>query len=628
MKKELLSEVKRINEIMGTSFSKNLLTETNIVDDILTRVTKIFDAGQRIVRNDFPNLIEFRFGKQAMTIEAREWELLQKFVRNQIPIEQLSPKALRFLGRLLATDQKFVDQLYRQQMVRFMEKTGAEEIDALKALKKEADDNHGGDLYSAMLKTFDDPEEPNSSVSEVLSSLLYNKVNMRMSKVSNNTFQPEVFRPKGTVSDVVSIYKSGALSTYLTLMKNWLTQWGKQGAKKREAEINELVVRIKQRLEKLGEAGESSKEAVDIEMDAIFNLVLAKKQKMLSQLRDDLDKYIFNNADIPEEIRKNFKEIPYVKQVYDDTIKSASATLKNQIFTAIDANLKSVPGIGQLYAPLSFGIKYVFLGEKYKGTLKDEFIDSFRRLGTKILYRSPYTPTELLSRTVAAGKTATLVEKAIAFAAVDGYLIPAVVEYVRGFIINSQIQELKKKVEVIKKLCKMGVFENCPETLEKLSNYTEAEFRQRLWDNVPIVKIFRGNFDWGSDILFFTYVDDIITSAWDVVDNFVFGDQDILDTWMKQAGEARNRLRDEVYDKYGYDISSDDFLEKASALLDKKYPNTRSGFIQSFRDLGSKEPDSEFIDLGNGQYEFGGLKYRFNQTDNENNVGDFEVIEE
>ena len=146
-----------------------------------------------------------------------------------------------------------------------------------------------------------------------------------------------------------------------------------------------------------------------------------------------------------------------------------------------------------------------------------------------------------------------------------------------------------------------------------------------MLNKIPILKPFRGDLK-GSDVLFFTYIDEVIEGAVDLWWDTEFSDQDILKKTVERVKGTANKYREQLK-MQGIDIDNVQVVQDWRALQSKKYDNSEPGFKSYIKDnTGQDTTGLQNLKLPNGNYEYWGDEYEW-KKDGLSNLGQFKIVE-
>jgi hypothetical protein len=632
MKREILQEIKRINEIMGVkSSAKILLEQPGVIADLI-------DKGRAIWKNiskspdSYTNATKYTIGD--INIPSQTYLRLKAFINNPYStISNLTNSDAFSLGRILSQDVPAVETLYQSQFKKVMLDKKISEEDLLKLIFKEARDKHNGDLAGALRSIFAEKKTVNgvdvldvTPSSELMAGMLYNKMLNRIQSVSTNTFTKEIVPAEGTIKNFVKNIEPAIIKAYREIYSSWFN-FGKD-KEWYTNKIKEIEARAQAKLgQRLG-SGAVDPQAVNREIRELFNFIVARKLSAQDKTNDLIKLYITDNPKIPQDVKDELETFGYVKAIKERLGKDIVNTATAQFNEAVQRNIESIPIMGGVLR----GIAKKANDKSYDfgNSLLEEFKKATKRFFWQATWSSPFTPAEALARSIALGRTATISERVLLYILMSNIFIPMVYQGIEGLLTNTEIQRLKEIVDAVKLACEKGVLVPCPEEdIKQLENYTREQFRQGMKEKMPYNHLLQSIKD--RDLLGIlgsvTWWDEIYTFGEEVIANYLFGDQTMLETFKKDLVKSSENINNHLR---ALGVNPDD-EKQVQALMDslnKTYKNNLESFNNSLRDASLSISDGDTKDLGDGKYSFDGETYKFKVTKPQTGEGIFEMLPE
>jgi len=622
MKKQILQEINRIHEIMGLESEKNLLLEQpKFWDDLIKGAREFWDKLSKSP-NSYNNPTLYKVGN--VEIPPNIYTKLKKFLAEPYSmLSELTEIESYWLGKILSQDVNKVEQLYQSQIRKTMSKTKASEEELLESIYKKARTDYSGDLRLALSHIFSDEQGQINNASELLSGILFSKIKNRIYSLGED-FKIEVFPIESVVKNWIKNNEPAIMKAFREIYFSWVTSFKKKDKDFFSNKIREIESKMQEKLSRVTDEGNPDPQAVNREVRELFNFIVSKKLSGQDNVAALIKLNIDDNPKIPQEVKDELNNMGYVKEIKKRLNKDIVNTTANQFLEAIQANLESFPLAGALLRPIALKIKdrkYQFWNEWLA-----DYGSGLMRFINQAAYKSPFSLDEALARSIGLGRTATFVEKVLAYYLVSNKIIPWLLQSAEGLYTNSEIQRLRLIVQTVKEACETGVLNPCPvDELEKLQSYTKEQFDKGMREKMPWLKLVKsiGHGDFFGILKSMTWIDDIYSFLNKIYETSIFGDQKIVDIYMEEIKNANLKIEQKLKEM-GVDPNDEAQIEKFRKLLNKTYPNTLEGFQNSFIDAGVSVNTGDCVPLGNGKYTFGGNTFIFKQK-NADGTGVFEM---
>lgn len=603
LKKEILAE--------QDGLAKYLIDQGKKIFKTIKASGRPFSNPTKAVINDFFE-IPYPTYKKILSVLKNEYSDLTMLSR----IESFT------LGRIVAQDTPTVETLYQKQFRKAMTELGVSEKELLEKIQQDSIDNFGGDLKKTLLSIFKNEGGQIDQSSEMLTGILYDKVSSRLKALSGK-FKPEIFPVEGTFKNWIKNMEPSIMKAFREIQGTWINP--KKDKEWIDDKLKEIESKIQEKTSRTIGMGSPDPQTAVREMRELLNFLMARRLSAGDDAKELIKLHIDDNPRIPKNLKDELKKFGY----YDEILKRLDADVTRvtakQMWESLVKNTQALPIIG---GPLKSIIKSWFIKDyKLFQNLGKDFAEGMGRFFLTVIYRSPYTPSEIIARSIALGRTATIVEKILAYIFWHNTVIPLALQLVEGAVTNTEIQRLKFIVETVREACLSGVLEPCPtEDLDQLENYTREQFWKGFKEKMPIGDAFEAIKDPNlKNILSsFTGIDEFYNFGANVVTNFIFGDQTIFQTYMSQLTEANKSIENSLR-SLGVDPKNKEDIMKLKGLLNKRYKNTLTEFVTSFRDTGMKINDQECEDLGGGKYSYDGSTYTFKVTNPTTGEGVFKM---
>lgn len=621
MKENLIVEVKRIHEIMGVKDSKKLLMEGPIIEELIKKTAKLVkDLG--VTPHNPRTAPEVpagytRVGKNL--VDSGTWIQIERVLSGQRLLTSLSDNAAFSLGRILAQDPDIVDSLYKEQMRRFMQTTKRDEATALRLIYNELPNNQN-DLRRTMTRIFNDPNDPNTQAANMLSGILYSKIEKRLVELSGTNFKIQVFAPEGPIKNIIKNLEPPITMAFRNIFGPWITNKNLDWFNDR---LSQIADRIEEKLNRRTSEGNLDPEEVIREVREMFNTIVARRLNSVKETDTLLDTYIWKNPNIPDKVKEELKTFGYVNEITEKLKGDISLTFNKQFLEWLKRSAQSIPLVGQILTPVAkkavYGKKYDFANEWLTDMVK-----TLKRTGNQIAYSSPFTFNEILARSAKNGKFATIIEKIIAYLGVHNFLVPAALQELQALYTNTEINNLKKQIKTFKDACEAGLLigDDCSQ-IDEIENYTMSQWWDGFFQKVPVLKLFGGDFE-GTDLLFFTYLDEVYKLIKNARNNLILGDQDLLQQYRKELTAIDEKYKKQIK-KWGVNPDNAEQIEELKQRMNIKYPNSPDGFKKSVLDAGG---DPNLISTEGEIYKWDNKTYKFIMKDPSTGQGIFEMEEE
>jgi len=629
MKREILQEIKRINEIMGVkSSAKILLEQPQLIADLI-------DKGRAIWKNiskspdSYTNTTRYTIGD--VNIPNDTYLRLKAFINNPYStISNLTNSDAFNLGRILSQDVPAVEALYQSQFKKVMLDKKISEEDLLKLIFKEARDKHNGDLAGALRSIFAEKKTVNgvdvldvTPSSELMAGMLYNKMLNRIQSVSSKTFTKEIFPNEGAIKNFIKNNEPAIMKAYREIWLSWLNP--KRDKAWYDNKIKEIEARLQAKLGQQLGTGSPDPQAANREMRELFNYIAARKLSAQDKTDDLIKLYITDNPKIPQNLKDELETFGYVQEIKKRLAKDIVKTTENQFVEAVTRNLESIPIIGAVLRGI--GKKMNDKSYEFFNSFLEEFKKATKRFFWQATWSSPFAPSEALARSIALGRTATMVERVILYVIVSNGFIPLIYQTFEALLTNTEIQRLKAMITAVKLACEKGVLVPCPEEdIKQLENYTREQFRQGMKEKMPYKHLLQGIKD--RDLLGIlgsaTWWDEIYNVGEEVFVNYIFGDQTMLETFKKQLVDSQENIHNSLR-ALGVDPNDEQQVQALMEALNKTYKNDLESFNKSLRDASLAISDGDTQDLGDGKYSYNGETYKFKVTKPQTGEGIFEM---
>jgi len=630
MKREILQEIKRINEIMGVkSSAKILLEQPQVIADLI-------DKGRAIWKNiskspdSYTNTTRYTIGD--VNIPNDTYLRLKAFINNPYStISNLTNSDAFNLGRILSQDVPAVEALYQRQFKKVMSDKKISEEDLLKEILKEARDKHNGDLAAALRSIFAEKKTVNgvnvmdvTPSSELMAGMLYNKMLNRIQSVSSKTFTKEIFPNEGAIKNFIKNNEPAIMKAYREIWLSWLNP--KRDKSWYDNKIKEIEARLQAKLGQQLGTGSPDPQAANREMRELFNYIAARKLSAQDKTDDLIKLYITDNPKIPQNLKDELETFGYVQEIKKRLAKDIVKTTENQFVEAVTRNIESTPIAGGILRPIALKAKLKGGYDMANAWLGD-FVQATKRFFWQATWSSPFAPSEALARSIALGRTATMVERVILYVIVSNGFIPLIYQTFEALLTNTEIQRLKTMINAVRLACEKGVLVPCPEEdIKQLENYTREQFRQGMKEKMPYKHLLQGIKD--GDLLGIlgsaTWWDEIYTVGEEVFANYIFGDQTMLETFKKQLVDSQENIHNSLR-ALGVDPNDEQQVQALMEALNKTYKNDLESFNKSLRDASLAISDGDTQDLGGGLYSYDGNTFKFKVTKPQTGEGYFEL---
>jgi len=608
MKELLITEINRIHEIMGIKNSKVLILE-NTKNPFLEIWDTAFNFFKKYEPTTVsPNARVIRLG--AIDVPRNTYTAIKTFLTTK-NWDLLTPTNARNLGVILSQDTDFVNKIYQSQFRKALDTLKLTEKELIQKIKNDLPPNATTqDIQNYLANLFKNPNDPASEKpAELLSSFLEPKISSRIKDLDSGKFLPEIYNAEGFIRNTGKNLEPPVLKAFREILGGGIFV----STEKLEKRLDEILSKISQKLD--------SGVKVNREMRELFNTIVALKKSAGDNVRKLYDLHITNNPNIPKEFKDELEKEDYVKKILDyaqeDLVKSTWPILKQKG----DAYFSSVPIIGWLYRAMIGGMKEE--GKTLKNVLT-EAAEGVKRTLNVIAWNSPLSMKEAVVNFSRTGKWATLGEKALGYIFLHSFLIPGILARLEGYYKNKKIRELNAQIQEVKEACEAGLIDCSDSDLQLLENYNKDMFWSDFYDNVPLLKIGREGFQ-ASDLLFFTYIDEVSNLLMDADEEMAYGDQDVLDILKQRLTDIQNKTGQELK-KVGIDPEKSEEIEQASKMLNQKYDNSETGFKQFIKN--SVGADTTGINVKvpgeNNTFTYWGDKYKWIR-DGASTLGTFEV---
>ena len=624
--KKILSEIKRIQEIMGVEVRKDILLEQpSLWKELIDGGKKIWKSLSKERVGSYTNPTGYRVGN--IDIAPDTFSRIRNFLENPYStINNLIMSDAFVLGRILSQEIPNVESLYQSQFRRAMLETGASEEELLQSIADEAVNNYQGDLRLALRNIFANESGQIDQSSELLSGMLLNKIRNRISSLQDETFKTEIVDIEGAVKNWLKNNEPAILKALREIYLNWFNIFKNKDKNWIDNKLTEIESRLQEKLSRKMSSGTPDPQAGYREIRELFNFIVARRRSGQDEVGDLLKLHIDDNPRIPQKLKDELNSFGYVDAIRKRLNKDIVNTTSNLFAESVKRSIESIPILGGILRPIALKAK---LKDKYN--LADSFMGDFAEATKRFLlsatYRSPFTPTEILARSIAIGRAATIGEKVFLYITFHNYIIPFLYQTLEGLFTNTEIQRLKLIIETVQSACDAGVLVPCPdEDIKKLQNYTKEQFKQGMRDKMPFLDTVRSIKD--GDLLALlgsmTWLDEIgefFGNAWD---NLVFGDQTVFLQYMDQLKTANESIEKSLR-AMGVDPKDEQQIQKLKESLNKTYKNSLQDFENSFRDAGLSVSPGECQDLGGGKYSYGNNNFIFKVTKPATGEGYFEI---
>ena len=360
----------------------------------------------------------------------------------------------------------------------------------------------------------------------------------------------------------------------------------------------------------------------------MFNFIVARKLSAQDKTNDLIKLYITDNPKIPQDVKDELETFGYVKAIKERLGKDIVNTTTAQFNEAVQRNIESIPIMGGVLR--SIAKKANDKSYDMGNSLLEEFKKATKRFFWQATWSSPFTPSEALARSIALGRTATISERVLLYIIMSNIFIPIFNQTIEGMLTNTEIQRLKEIVDAVKLACEKGVLVPCPEEdIKQLENYTREQFRQGMKEKMPYKHLLQGIKD--GDLLGIlgsvTWWDEIYTFGEEVIANYLFGDQTMLETFKKDLVKSSENINNHLR-ALGVDPDDEKQVQALMDSLNKTYKNNLESFNNSLRDASLSISDGDTQDLGDGKYSYDGDTFKFKVTKPQTGEGIFEMLPE
>jgi len=608
MKNLLITEINRIQEIMGIDNSKTLILEAtkNPFTELWSSAINFFKKYEptnlpinyRSVRLGGIDVPRPTYTAIKNFLNTRNWDLLTRI-------------NARNLGTILSQDLDYVNKIYQSQFRTAMDNLKMTEQELIKKINDELPPNASPQDIQIYLRDLFNPtgDPANEKIAELLGAFLQPKISSRIKDFNSGKFVPEIYNAEGFLRKVAKNFELPVLQAFRTIFKNLF-----KDTDTLEKKIDEILSKMYQKLQ----AGKK----VNREMRELAMTIVSMKKQADDDIENLYKLHITDNPNIPQKFKDELEKEDLIKQIKtywnEDLANSTTPILRQKV----EQWLSAFPVIG-------WAVRGLYGATKDGKTLKNvllEALEGVRRTFNVIAWNSPTSMKEAVINFSRTGKYATIVEKIAVYLTLHNVLIPMIIARLETYYKNSEVQKLNEQIKQIKEYCALGLISCTEEDIKMLDSIKPSDYWQDVLDEVPLLKPFRNGLEI-KDIFFFTYLDELSSLLSDADEELAYKEQDVKGLVLSRLTGLKDKLNAELQER-GIDPNNEQQVEEASKLINQLYDNSESGFRQYIKNAtGSDTTNLEVKVPGQeGIYTFWDDKYRWKRS-GASTKGKFELVQ-